>query len=76
MKGPVATDRITTSTEVVMNRIFANRALGLGVVSLLALAGCGGSSSERYSPPTLSHGVVFTYPINGQSDVPLGTRFR
>lgn len=58
-----------------MNRIFASRALGLGVLSLLALAGCGGSSSERYSPPTLSHGVVFTYPINGQSDVPLGTRF-
>ena len=41
----------------------------------LALAGCSDSSETPYSPPELSDGVVFTYPINGQSDVPLATRF-
>lgn len=48
----------------------------LASILWLALAGCGGSSSGKsYSPPTLADGVIFTYPINGQSDVPLGTRF-
>lgn len=43
----------------------------LGVV----LSGCGGGSGKAYTPPALTDGVIFTYPINGQSDVPLGTRF-
>lgn len=41
----------------------------------LALAGCSDTSESPYSPPALSDGVIFTYPIAGQTDVPLGTRF-
>ena len=50
------------------------RFLFIGV--LYALWGCsGGSDGNPYVPPTLSDGVIFTYPINGQTDVHLGTRF-
>lgn len=60
-----------------MIRLFVKRArlpvLAGGV--WLALAGCSDSSESPYAPPALSDGVVFTYPINGQTDVPLGTRF-
>lgn len=41
----------------------------------LALVGCSDSNDTPYSKPELSDGVIFTYPVNGQSDVPLGTRF-
>lgn len=60
-----------------MIRLFVKRArlpvLAGGV--WLALAGCSDSSESPYAPPALSDGVVFTYPINGQTGVPLGTRF-
>ncbi|MCG8312074.1 MAG: Ig-like domain-containing protein [Pseudomonadales bacterium] len=43
---------------------------------LYALWGCGGGSDgDPYEPPSLSEGVIFTYPIDGQTDVHLGTRF-
>jgi len=49
--------------------------LALGAL-LLALPGCGGGDNgDPYQPPALSDGVIFTYPIDGQTDVPLGTRF-
>lgn len=49
---------------------------GLLACAGLWLAGCGGGSGGK--PPALAvapEGVVFTYPVNGQSDVPLETRF-
>ena len=54
------------------------KSLGLiGMVAFLsATIGCGGSSSgDSFEPPTIPDGVIFTYPIDGQTDVHLGTRF-
>ncbi len=43
---------------------------------VLTLSGCGGGGGgDPYEPPGLSDGVIFTYPIDGQTDVHLGTRF-
>ncbi|HVL00677.1 MAG TPA: Ig-like domain-containing protein [Dongiaceae bacterium] len=62
-----------------MNRSIDCRGAGsrlAGLALLAALTGCGGGGSGHpYQPPTLSDGVVFTYPLSGQTDVPTGTRF-
>ena len=47
----------------------------LGAVALLSLPGCNNNSGKVYTPPTLSDGVIFTYPIDNQTDVPTDTRF-
>ena len=47
----------------------------LSLAGMLAGCGGGGSSGNPYQPPSLSDGVIFTYPIDGQTDVHLGTRF-
>ena len=60
---------------------FSSVCRGAGIwlaVSLLVgvLSGCdGGGSGDPYQPPALADGVVFTYPLSGQTDVPTGTRF-
>ncbi|AUM13410.1 Ig-like domain-containing protein [Ketobacter alkanivorans] len=49
---------------------------GLTAATVLVLSGCGGGGGgDPYVPPSLSDGVIFTYPIDGQTDVHLGTRF-
>lgn len=43
---------------------------------IFGIVGCGGSSNgDPFEPPEISDGVIFTYPIDGQTDVHLGTRF-
>ena len=48
-----------------------------GFASLIALGltGCDDNVGDNYQPPTPPIGVIFTYPMDGQSDVHLGTRF-
>ena len=48
---------------------------GCAFASAILLPGCGGGGGDPYEPPALSDGVIFTYPIDGQTDVHLGTRF-
>ena len=56
--------------------ILSKTVTGCLSATLLVLSGCGGDSGgDRFTPPSLSDGVIFTYPIDGQTDVPLGTRF-
>ncbi len=52
-----------------------NHWVALTLISI-GLVGCGGSDSgDNYQPPTPPKGVIFTYPLDGQSDVHPGTRF-
>lgn len=62
-------------SPLIRTKSYLNKAcVALSCGTLLVACG-GGSSGDPYQPPSLSDGVIFTYPIDGQTDVPVGTRF-
>lgn len=58
----------------VMRKKYGGWQAGL-LVMAAGLTACDSGGGDPYQPASLAEGVVFTYPLNGQTDVPLATRF-
>lgn len=47
---------------------------GLALVAGLALIAACEDSSQVFQPPEIGNGLIYTYPLDGTVDIPLGTR--